>query len=1179
MWRCALGPPGAVASRVSPVTAAWRTVASWLTTILRGQAASAAAPLRDQARRAQRLLQSQSWEYLGEGPHALALRRWSAVAAAQHSSSKSVLCWLRTTAAVIAARTERYDLRRSRQAWQRWVLGTGSGTLGRLHRFSRVQRGWTPSAVGLDDGDAFDPDEPAAPAPREEPRPEAAGCSGAGHGVRVPLSTQQAVQAEADRWGREWAAGSPLPSLPWPEAPALHAELRPLTVPTLRAAARTFRSEVGLGWDQLHPMAVLRCPDGALAAMGRLLGLAERCGLWPSSLQAVLICLLPKPQGGWRPIGLLPSIVRWWMRARLDEVRQWQSRHERPYFFASNGKAADVAAWKQAARSELAASRSGLAFACLMLDMVKAFERVPHDWLVVQAVRYHYPLAILRLSLGAYRMERVLTVDNTCALPVLPTRGITAGSVHATVELRLLLLQWLDQALACNPRLLTATVYVDDVALECSGSEAQVTRTVVAAARTFTRAVEGIGMAFSPTKNAVVASTPALADAIDGQLRRLVVAKLRGARSLGSALGGGKSRHAALQRQRLQSFRVRRVQFQKVRRLAGARRTGAVLRSGGTAALTYGQATVGVACSTLLTQRRAVAAAYSRGGCPGDLDLTLVLADGPAQGGADPAFAAHVDVLGLYADAVWGNWLPLVALRGLFARSLARMDGKASPWGTVRGPIGATLAAAARLGWKLEAPTVVVDDLGHRVDLAVDPPALVRQLVRAAVRRWRWRRLELRHPYIAKGRGGYGPFIQPLLRLLDAPPGPEWGPAQQGALRSLIAGRQWPQARRFQAGFTVTRNCQLCVRGGLCEDSSTDPRFLGTLMHRCWTCPMLEQYRQQWAPRDLLEEVGAKLRAGTLTAADICLYTRGLTQVPDAALMEAPIEASCVWQLRPRDEDSHSVAFTDGSRIDADAGLYSLCARSGWGLAIYNEQHQLIGAARGRPPWWATSIHATELWAMLMAVRDTDPFCKLWTDCRAIEQGSRKGLPWACSAKRLYARAWAPIAAALGGAAERVSWVPSHCADSGEASRTMADGSSVPRALIRGNAVADQLAKAAALDDRIPEGCRRQVREQGLRLRALGQWLGRVAAKANDCRPSGDTPGAVRDAGGPLLRASRPSKRKSPPRQLPAHSATGRGFWDAPRMAALRRRIVEREREARSEPREAGPPHPVCSTG
>jgi hypothetical protein len=328
---------------------------------------------------------------------------------------------------------------------------------------------------------------------------------------------------------------------------------------------------------------------------------------------------------------------------------------------------------------------------------------------------------------------------------------------------------------------------------------------------------------------------------------------------------------------------------------------------------------------------------------------------------------------------------------------------------------------------------------------------------------------------------------------------------------------------------------------------------------------MLEQYRQQWAPRDLLEEVSAKVQAGTLTAADIGLYTRGLTPVPDAALTEAPSDASCCWQLRPREEDVHSVAFTDGSRIDADVGLYSLCARSGWGLAIYNERQQLVGAARGRPPWWAASVHATELWAVLMAMRIVDPFCKLWTDCRAIEQGARKGIPWARSGARQYARAWAPIASVLQGDVERVSWMPSHCPVSGETFRTLADGSPVPQALIQGNAVADQLARTAADTDRLWDECRRQARELGMRLRALGLWLGRVTAKANAFRLPDDINGVIRDACGPLRRAPRPPKRKSSPCPLPEPVAPGSSFWEAPRMAALRRRIVEREQRANAD--------------
>ena len=43
------------------------------------------------------------------------------------------------------------------------------------------------------------------------------------------------------------------------------------------------------------------------------------------------------------------------MRARLDVARAWQATHERPSFYAGVAKGAQVAAWKQAARAELAA--------------------------------------------------------------------------------------------------------------------------------------------------------------------------------------------------------------------------------------------------------------------------------------------------------------------------------------------------------------------------------------------------------------------------------------------------------------------------------------------------------------------------------------------------------------------------------------------------------------------------------------------------------------------------------------------------------------------------------------------------------------------------------------------------------------------------------------------------------
>ena len=85
------------------------------------------------------------------------------------------------------------------------------------------------------------------------------------------------------------------------------------------------------------------------------------------------------------------------------------------------------------------------------------------------------------------------------------------------------------------------------------------------------------------------------------------------------------------------SFAKRMPRF---RRLAAAKANNKrLLRTGGIAAVTYGQAITGVATSTLLKQRRAAAAAaapYSAT-CGQDLDLSLAVADGSPQGRADPA--------------------------------------------------------------------------------------------------------------------------------------------------------------------------------------------------------------------------------------------------------------------------------------------------------------------------------------------------------------------------------------------------------------------------------------------------------------------------------------------------------------------------------------------------------------
>ena len=51
----------------------------------------------------------------------------------------------------------------------------------------------------------------------------------------------------------------------------------------------------------------------------------EKTGEWPKALNLVLIVLLAKADGGVRPIGLFPTIIRIWMRARTAQARPWEA--------------------------------------------------------------------------------------------------------------------------------------------------------------------------------------------------------------------------------------------------------------------------------------------------------------------------------------------------------------------------------------------------------------------------------------------------------------------------------------------------------------------------------------------------------------------------------------------------------------------------------------------------------------------------------------------------------------------------------------------------------------------------------------------------------------------------------------------------------------------------------------
>ncbi len=202
----------------------------------------------------------------------------------------------------------------------------------------------------------------------------------------------------------------------------------------------------------------------ALQALCRILMAVELLGAWPDCIRLVLIVLLAKAEGGKRPIGLLPTIVRVWMRVRSPLARRWRTGlQDCDFLYGGAGRGAQRAAWMQAAMAERAAGTKQV-YGAVLLDLVKAFEKVPHQMVIVAAKKHGYPLWLLRLSLDAYRMARTVVIDGACSRLVTASRGITAGSGFATEELCCLMLdvvRFVVEPLPC----VRPTLYVDDLTL------------------------------------------------------------------------------------------------------------------------------------------------------------------------------------------------------------------------------------------------------------------------------------------------------------------------------------------------------------------------------------------------------------------------------------------------------------------------------------------------------------------------------------------------------------------------------------------------------------------------------------------------------------------------------------------------------------------------------------------
>ena len=147
----------------------------------------------------------------------------------------------------------------------------------------------------------------------------------------IPLSDQAVVDSEAEDWAVLWQETAHYVAPDFDHSPPLAS---PLLEEGIRMAARSFPANTGLGADNVAARAIARLSSPAIIALIALFLCFEAAGDWCMAVNLVLIVLLPKPDGGRRPIGLFPTIIRIWMRARIWAAREWERLHDHYSLFA-----------------------------------------------------------------------------------------------------------------------------------------------------------------------------------------------------------------------------------------------------------------------------------------------------------------------------------------------------------------------------------------------------------------------------------------------------------------------------------------------------------------------------------------------------------------------------------------------------------------------------------------------------------------------------------------------------------------------------------------------------------------------------------------------------------------------------------------------------------------------------
>ena len=511
--------------------------------------------------------------------------------------------------------------------------------------------------------------------------------------VERPFATFSAASKlflRAQQWTQLWHSTGTPPSQRFEElkqrARSQARELQPLDAITVERYIRKtpLKASGPDGWTPQMARALTSEQCDHLATLFRR---AELTGEFPQQWSATLVILLAKNPEVERPIALMHTMLKCWMKLRWALLSAWQDTFSAQAWWDSCGpglSCLDVAV-RRLIQYECSQSVTEHRIT-LYLDLSCFYETISHDRLTAHADKVSFPPLLLWGALCAYRGPRFLFADGLIAPPAFARRGVLAGCPIAVALSKVALWPACNKVLN-QPAVATADTWVDDLSVDfCGKNPHQVAAKGLRVARALFASLAEEGLEVSLKKTTWVASSAAVEAALKKQSKDNPVQVSTVAKDLGVANAAGRARRTQTQAKRLRKGAARGQKLHSLRVLRTSHRV-RISKMGSLSAAIWGHQGLGLSPKQLRGPRTQAALA-GRKQKLGSADVVFSIGEGNC---CDPLRTVVLQHWRTLHRLFFAQGFPDKYLR-LWQITWGKLLRAPKRWALVKGPIAAMIA-------------------------------------------------------------------------------------------------------------------------------------------------------------------------------------------------------------------------------------------------------------------------------------------------------------------------------------------------------------------------------------------------------------------------------------------------------------------------------------------------------